>query len=159
MRPNAPECAPASTLSPPLPPPQDHAQYLGLNDLLHYALFPRVYLSRLRHSDQRPTASVVDAPRAWWRYAKCAAVSEWGAAAAPLSAPMLRRRREYLEAYQRSLLADLGGPPLSRQMAIRLVDLERHAFSVGQASNPSSRPPPSASLLPPPHPLIPDEDA
>ena len=110
----------------------DHAQYLALNDLLHYALHIRVYISRLRFGARRPRASIMEAPGEWWRYAKWAAVNEWGAFAAPLKQQTLRLRREYLVAYQESLLADLGGPPLSRHRQMRLVALERHNFSVGQ---------------------------
>ena len=110
----------------------DHAQYLALNDLLHYALHIRVYISRLRFGARRPRASIMEASGEWWRYAKWAAVNEWGAFAAPLKQQTLRLRREYLVAYQESLLADLGGSPLSRHRQMRLVALERHNFSVGQ---------------------------
>ena len=110
----------------------DHAQYLALNDLLHYALHIRLYISRLRFGARRPRASIMEASGEWWRYAKWAAVNEWGAFAAPLKQQTLRLRREYLVAYQESLLADLGGSPLSRHRQMRLVALERHNFSVGQ---------------------------
>ena len=49
-----------------------------------------------------------------------------------LDGGFLRRRREYIAAYQESLLADIGGPILSKQNQMRLVALERHAFSVAQ---------------------------
>ena len=41
-------------------------------------------------------------------------------------------RREYLEAYRDSLLADTGGPNLSAQSAARLLAAEQHCLSVEQ---------------------------
>ena len=109
-----------------------HQQYLALNDLLHYATHHRVYLSRLRHAARRPASSPLDNPADWWRFAAAAAKADFATAAAPLDATLLRRRREYIAAYHESLMADMGGPPISKQMSMRVASLERHSFSVGQ---------------------------
>lgn len=110
-------------------------RYLALDDLLHYALNYRIYHSRMRHAPRRPERSPHEEPAQWWRFAAAAVVDEAaydGAAPARLDASLLRRRREYIRAYQVALLAEMGGPPLSKQQQLRLAYLEATDFSVGQ---------------------------
>ena len=61
-----------------------------------------------------------------------AALADFHTSIAPLNATLLKQRREYIPAYHDSLLADMGGPPLSKHMQMRLVALERYSFSAGQ---------------------------
>ena len=109
-----------------------HAQYLAINDLVHYATHHRIFLSRRRHAARRPSSSPREAPSEWWRFAMAAALADFHTSIAPLNATLLKQRREYITAYHDSLLADMGGPPLSKHMQMRLVALERYSFSAGQ---------------------------
>ena len=90
----------------------------------HLLLYAQQHLClerRARHAASRPTHGVRAgaAARAWWGYAAKAAAAEWGGRRMPLGAELLRVRREYLEAYRESLLADTGGPNLSAQVEPR----------------------------------------
>ena len=78
-----------------------HAQYMCINDLLHYARYHSMYLSRLRHASHRPKSSPLEDPREWWRFAARAAFQELGAfAIVRMDATFIRHRREYISAYQ-----------------------------------------------------------
>jgi hypothetical protein len=96
-------------------------QHVAAAHLLLYAQQHLCLERRARHAASRPTHCVRAgaAARAWWAYAAQAAAAEWGGRRMPLGAELLRVRREYLEAYRESLLADTGGPNLSAQVEPR----------------------------------------
>ena len=73
-------------------------------------------------------------------------MQDFGISAAALDAQLLRRRREYIVAYQESLLADLGGAPLSKHSQMRLGALVRGVDGLGRILLPSSPPPLLLSL-------------
>ena len=131
----------------------------------HLLLYAQQHLClerRARHAASRPTHGVRAgaAARAWWGYAAKAAAAEWGGRRMPLGAELLRVRREYLEAYRESLLADTGGPNLSAQVEPRPPSTYplSHApstYPLPHAHTAAPRPSFTPSPSPPPRPSRP----
>ena len=107
-------------------------QYSAVLLLASYASRHRHLARRVRFGARRPAASVTADARSWWQYAAHVARSEWGARRAPLTAALLRHRREYLGAYTLALVADAGGAPLPAPAHALLESLEQSTLGVEQ---------------------------